>query len=119
MGEMLQSIGTVFCVASSLIFGTSVVWTRLDIDHPIDLEELHGDMLTFEYSETETVPFKVTAGDISQTVNLPMNPESTFINVSDTFRGCTATGSLVDHALMSILLLGLMALRARRRQQAA
>lgn len=99
------------------IFGASVTWTRLDHDGETELDTLYGDMLVFDHSETETVTFRVRAGDQVSLIDLPMSSNSFELYTQDAFSGCDARGGLIDQAPLSLLFLVIFALRLARRRQ--
>ena len=98
--------------SDTLIYGANVTWTRLSADGETELDEvINGELVHYEYSETERVSFKVTAGKQTQIVELPMSSTADlFVSNNGTF-GCDASGGLSGQIPLSLLLMVIFAIR--------
>ena len=101
--------------AGQPIFGGDVTWARLDDAELDELEVYYGDRLDFEFQEGQRVAFRVTMGDHSEVVHLPMNPDSNVLFGADAFNngGCDATGQAAGRSTLLLVLLALIAFRRR------
>lgn len=101
--------------AGQPIFGGRVIWSQLDDAGNDTLNVAFGDRIDFEFQEGAQVPFRVTLGDHSEVVYLPMNPDSSVIFQGDAFSpgGCDAKGQAAERAPLIFILLALLALRRR------
>jgi hypothetical protein len=78
--------------SGGVIYGADVVWERADTADGDSPQRVRGSSLRFEFSDTETVPFRVTSGDRTESVALPMNPNSVIWSNDDGYGGCSASG---------------------------
>lgn len=120
MSEENKDIGTAVAVAKdesgAPIYGAEVIWERLDADFEnMVVDSYSGNELQFNYDAEGRVPFKVSIGEFSETVYLPINAEDLdSIFAGEGFgSGCDAQGELSGSALLSLLLMGMMAVRRR------
>ena len=115
-------LGSAFAVAKdesgSPVYGADFIWERLEVDMlgtEFVAQSFSGDVLHFTYHAEARVPFKVTMGEHSKTVYLPIDPESfDEIGAGNAFAdGCDARGDLSGSILLAFLLMGIMAIRRR------
>ena len=101
--------------AGEPIFGALVEWTRLDEAEQEELDTHYGDKLSYEYQEGARVPFKVTAGEHSEIVYLPMNPDSSITFAGDAItNGCDVQGGATRHLPLALMFLALAIIRRRQ-----
>ena len=99
------------------IFGADIIWERLDgeEDDAMVVDSFTGSELNFIYEEGAQVAFKVTVGEVSEIVYLPVNIEQ----LNDIFGdnafadGCDAKGDVSGSALLTLLLMGMIVMRRR------
>ena len=121
-GEELNgfALAVVKDASGETLYGADVTWTRLDIDRETELEEvLDGELVTFEKSTTDLVPFKVTVGDHSEIVDLPIDPTTQLFASANESLGCDAQGGFAGHLPLSLLLLIIFAVRRQVQQASA
>ena len=79
------------------------------------IDSFTGSELNFIYEEGAQVAFKVTVGEVSEIVYLPVNIEQ----LNDIFGdnafadGCDAKGDVSGSALLTLLLMGMIVMRRR------
>jgi hypothetical protein len=101
------------------IYGAAFTWERLETDmfgEEVVAQTFSGDELLFTYNAEGRVPFKVTSGEHSETVYLPIDPESldSILDGGNAFAdGCDARGDVSGSALLAFLLMGMMVVRRR------
>ena len=89
------------------IHGAMATWTRKDTG-----ESIFAAHVSYDYSETEQVPFTVTIGEMSKEIFIPMDPQSSIAKVMEL--GCDAqAGRQSSFMLLALLLLVLV---SRRKQ---
>jgi hypothetical protein len=109
------ALATTRDASDTLIYGADVTWTRLAADGETELDEvISGELVHYEHSETEQVSFKVTAGNQTHIVELPMSSNGDlFASGNGTF-GCDASGGLSGQIPLSLLLMAIFAIRRRQ-----